>query len=526
MRYEAHQTDLPALPASIRTLDGQQIDTSTDSWEVKTYIKDGRPIHINWRHLAALAYHGTPIMSPRAEHLIKLYLVTRLQTRKPRTVLSDYERLRFFARWLLYECQYGQTTTPFKPFQWDELDEAMAQAFLAWCNQQSADADSIFGVLRMFYQWGVGRNYPDFNWTLYQILKTLTPIPHAKGHHVRFRHPTKGPFSPAEMQLIRQTLKQQQGRECDRVIIMLHLELGCNPSATARLLNKDLKRIETAQSDWYQLDVPRVKKRNPYRETKRRPISQRLGELLYRWQQGNPDDRLLHWLGQRTPQESIRYAMRRWVRETNLISPRTGSLLAISPRRFRYTYATHLAEEGASRFHIAELLDHNSLHCVDVYIATTSAITDQIARATDEALQPVIGRFLGKVLTAGDEPGSEALPVDSLIPAAATHMELPLLNVGGVGLCGRDVRTNGLCQLFPPLSCYLCPSFAAFKDGPHQALLDGILQFCQTHEDRVDRRILSQLDETRQAIEEVITRCHSQSGSELGYDVATSGDSA
>jgi hypothetical protein len=39
-------------------------------------------------------------------------------------------------------------------------------------------------------------------------------------------------------------------------------------------------------------------------------------------------------------------AMRRFAEEVNLISPRTQRRLVINPRRFRFSIATHMAEEG------------------------------------------------------------------------------------------------------------------------------------------------------------------------------------
>ena len=61
-----------------------------------------------------------------------------------------------------------------------------------------------------------------------------------------------------------------------------------------------------------------------------------------------------------------------------------------------------------------------------------------------------------------------------------------------------------MCRLFPPLSCYLCPSFAALRSGPHRELLESIENFIREWEGRVDRRILMQLDDVRFAISQVI----------------------
>ena len=77
-------------------------------------------------------------------------------------------------------------------------------------------------------------------------------------------------------------------------------------------------------------------------------------------------------------------------------------------------------------------------------------------------------------------------------------------------MCGRDVRKDGLCRLLPPVSCYLCPSFAALSDGPHQEMLDSMEAFLRESEATSDRRIQMQLDEVRVAIQQVIRQVREQ----------------
>jgi len=337
-----------------------------------------------------------------------------------------------------------------------------------------------------------------------RALKTMTAPGNVKGHHVRSRHLTQGPLSAEERWLITQALRAGRGMDHDRAIVMLYLELGCNPLAGVRLRSGDLHRIETPQGPLYQLDLPRVKKRSPYRETKRRAVSPRLGSLLDDLRLPNPDSPLLHWLATKNPGQAIQQALRRWVRDAQLISPHTGKRLHLHARRFRYTLATHLAEEGASKFHIAEILDHTDLQHVDVYVETTAQIADQVARATDPIMEPLIQRFLGRVTETTDEYLLSDLPHDAIIPAAAPH--LPALSVAGIGVCGRNTTRDGLCQLLPPLSCYTCSLFVAFRDGPHHEMLAAIDRYLEAAREQADARILQQLDDVRQAIRQALAR--------------------
>jgi hypothetical protein len=162
-----------------------------------------------------------------------------------------------------------------------------------------------------------------------------------------------------------------------------------------------------------------------------------------------------------------------------------------------------MAEEGASVFHIAEVLDHSDTQNVRVYIETVSSIADPVAKATDEVLAPLVRRFQGTIIDSAGSPAFAGLP-NQVIPPIAPHLGIANLSVGGIGLCGRDVQKDGLCRLLPPLSCYLCPSFAALRDGPHREMLDSIEVFLKGNQEASDKRILMQLADVRVAIRQVL----------------------
>ena len=130
----------------------------------------------------------------------------------------------------------------------------------------------------------------------------------------------------------------------------------------------------------------------------------------------------------------LRRAMQRFAKEANLISPQTNARLWLHPRRFRYTLATHMAEEGTSKLHIAEELDHTDTTHVAVYVETVSSIADPVARATDGALLPLVRRFLGKIADSSVK-SLEDVP-NQMIPGTIPHLTGAQLSVGGVGMCG------------------------------------------------------------------------------------------
>ena len=485
MGVSATKRQLQAIPRQVRSLDGQTVDTSGSSWAFRSSIDGGQILVLGW-----VALDEAAILSASARHCVKLYLADRLTRKKTRTVANDFGMFLRFRIWLVSQQQTS--------FEWRHLTEGLARGFLAH-GMNTADKGNDFSRLRTFYEWSVARSMEGFDASFLRTLQAITAVGNSKGHHVRFRDAVRGPFSPDELLLIRRAIVDGKGTDCDRAAVMLHLELGHNALATIRLKNRDLLRFETSTGVFYQLDVPRVKKRTAQRETKRRPISNKLGDLLTGLRRGRPDDPLFHWLSSSGAETDARSAMKHFSKAAGLVSPRTGKMLLITARRFRFSIATHMAEEGASLFHIAEVLDHSDTQNVRVYVETASSITDPVANATDSALGPLVRRFQGMIVASSSE--SEG-PV---IPASAPHLGIDHLDVGGVGLCGLDALADGPCRLLPPISCYLCPSFAALRHGPHEQMLQSIERFLARNEQANDKRILMQLEDVRTGIQQVIT---------------------
>jgi integrase len=485
MRENARSQQLRVIPAQVRSLDGQIVDTSGDSWAFQSSFDGGQLLFLSWAALKQPA-----VFAARAIHCVKIYLADRLTRKKPRTVANDFGMFLRFGKWLASQGQ--------RSFDWRQLTEGLARGFLAH-GMTTADKGNDFSRLRTFFDWSVAHSVGGFDPSFLRRLQAVTAVGNAKGHHVRFRDAVRGPFSPDELLLIRRAIVDGKGTDVDRAGVMLHLELGHNALATIRLKNRDLLRFDTNAGIFYQLDVPRVKKRTAQRETKRRPISQNLGDLLTSLRQGGPNDPLFHWFSSSRAETDARSAMRRFSKAAGLVSPRTGQLLTISPRRFRFTIATHMAEEGASLFHIAEVLDHSDTQNVRVYVETASSITEPVAKATDSALEPLVKRFQGKIV---DSAGCSQGP---LIPASAPHLGIDHLDVGGIGLCGLNARADGPCRLLPPISCYLCPSFAALRDGPHEQMLHSIETFLASGGQTNDKRILMQLEDVRAGILQVVS---------------------
>ena len=85
---------------------------------------------------------------------------------------------------------------------------------------------------------------------------------------------------------------------------------------------------------------------------------------------------------------------------------------------------------------------------------------------------------------------------------------MPVLpvDIGGIGMCGRDVRNDGLCRLAPPLTCYPCEFFAAFRDGPHAEVLKALEQVKEQLKESSDPRIPMQLEEVIAAARQLVAQ--------------------
>ena len=496
-------SDLPPLPPTVWLKDGCEINISGKIWRFWAY-SEGRVSCVINLHLLD---KESPL-TQRARHLVKLFLSDRLSKRKPMTVTAYFRSILRFTRWIDLYVKGIRTQLPGSHFDWSDFDEAIFRAYLDYGLQNTATNGDDFAMLRLFYQWGVARQYRDFDLALLHILKSIRAEKHPQGHHVRFRHQTKGGYSEAEQLAIQRAIDDDEGDKRDRAIVMLHLELGVNSNATIRLKNKDLKRYAHENKVMYQLKVPRGKKRATYRETKQRPISPKLGELLESLMEGGPEDPLIHWLPDGNPNESIHATMRRYVKAAHIVSPRTKKLLVMYPRRYRISLATQMLADGASPLQAAEGLDHEDLTSIRMYVETQPDIAEKVDKATHSGLAPVVNLFLGKIVTSEEIEATKDGP-DPIIPAAIPHLPFPLLTAGGIGICGKDIRIDGLCQLFPPLSCYSCSLFCALRDGPHEEILRSIEQFISDTRDSIDLRIVKQLEGICDAIRGVIQQCAS-----------------
>ncbi|WP_095067802.1 site-specific integrase [Pseudomonas sp. Irchel 3A18] len=176
-------------------------------------------------------------------------------------------------------------------------------------------------------------------------------------------------------------------------------------------------------------------------------------------------------------------------------SERTGAPILINAYRFRYTLGTNLGREGKGEYVIAEALDHTDTQHTGVYVKNLPEIVERIDRAVAYQLAPIAQAFQGVVIKTellarrGDDPSSRI--------SNGTE---------NVGSCG----SYGFCGALAPVACYTCSHFQPWLDGPHEGVLEHLLQEqARVLELTGDRKVASVNDRLILAVTDVVIRCKS-----------------
>lgn len=364
------------------------------------------------------------------------------------------------------------------------------------------------------------------NPTSASIVNAITVGGNPKGVAVLTRDPTGGPLDDAETTALLQALRAAQETNSvpiDRLaLVWLCVILGPNPRMISLMRDEDFED----ENGHAQIAVPRIKGKDRLVRTKFKirkldahsaGIMKRLVATNRAARQAVPweDEAFGHALFHRTTPDPAKvgrprhaYAMHRtpkdigWlitrtVLALKVVSPRTGKVLRAGPRRFRYTFATRLLREGASKRVVAELLDHRDEQTVRAYVNLRGDVVEKLDAATARELAPMAQAFLGTLV------GSEAEALRggtraSRIFGSSTAPE------SGVGTCG----SFAFCGLAAPTACYTCVRFQPWLDGPHERILDTLLKGREERRARrLDGRMITMLDNTILAVADVVMRC-------------------
>ncbi|HDC1597109.1 TPA: site-specific integrase [Salmonella enterica] len=192
-------------------------------------------------------------------------------------------------------------------------------------------------------------------------------------------------------------------------------------------------------------------------------------------------------------------------RQLNVYSERTGKKLNLSIRRFRYTLGSNLAREGKGELIIAEALDHSDTQNVGVYVKNLPDVVERIDKAVALQLAPLAQAFQG-VLIESEADAKRGSDKNSRIGNADVT----------VGNCG----SYGFCSAMAPIACYTCKHFQPWFDGPHEIILDELLEKRdEVFRDTQDIKIASTNDRLILAVAQVIRCCNEQKSDKVFLEV-------
>ncbi|PXX58237.1 Phage integrase family protein [Pseudomonas sp. LAMO17WK12:I10] len=349
-----------------------------------------------------------------------------------------------------------------------------------------------------------------------------------KGYAVQSMCPDNGPLTDIEMEgITAATIRDYVGNRLsllDACYALILTMTGRRPSQITGLRLCDL----ICRSDRYFISFPRAKQRNQSWRTSfkefaivedlwlllqqqaiqvQHAFARRLGrevpldlvgELPLFPAMGALDarsDLRSQLVGDRlhAPSASVKESMDLVAKTTGVFSERTGGLLRLNPTRFRYTLGSNLAREGRGEFVIAEALDHSDTQNVGVYVRNIPEIVERIDKAVALQLAPIAQAFQG-VLVVSERDAKRGDDPNSRISNGAVNL----------GTCG----SYGFCGALAPVACYTCSHFQPWLDGPHEAVLEGLINERDKVMERTeDRKIASVNDRLILAVSDVVNRC-------------------
>ena len=371
------------------------------------------------------------------------------------------------------------------------------------------------GFLRKWYRLG----YPGVGDDVDLLLKQLRLKGNDKGVAVLTWDVHEGPFTHIETEAIHTALNKAYAcgtlSTANYVLAWLYILLGQRNKQHAALKVCDvLVKRDAEGTPTYSILMPSAKKGADYSRADlvERPLVEQFGEVLAAYAESvrtrfeailpDPSQAPLFPVS-RLARSSPGFEFHRsstdigqiathTFESLGVVSERTGKAMSISAVRFRRTIGTRAAEEGLGPLVIARLLDHTDTQNVGVYSASSPAIIERIDRAIAMDMAPLAQAFEGTLVEGLGEDKSRRIN-DLRLDRSGAPM----------GDCGK----HGYCRFNAPIACYTCLSFEAWLNGPHEAVLQHLLDQRDKQLKTLGRRIASINDRTIFAVAAVITAC-------------------
>lgn len=391
---------------------------------------------------------------------------------------------------------------------------------------------TIRGFLRRWHQLG----YPGVSKDVIRLLDSWTLKGNRKGDAVKRKDPNEGPLTDNELQAFNEGVVQAYERSLisisELAMCLVTSNTGRRPVQISHLRVVDiLSGKNTKDEPFYLLNVPRGKQGDGFRASfkpfamaeelwatlstqAKRSIKQVETCLDFELQEADrqqtplfPDLDAVKSVS--TPGEyrqllktdklhiaanEVTDTLQFVVDAAEIRSERTGEILRVNARRFRYTTGTRAAREGFGELVIAELLDHSDTQNAGVYVKNIPEHVRRLDEAVGFQLAPYAQAFAGVLVDSEKEAKRGGDPTSRVRSEEGQ----------GIGTCGE----LGFCGANVPIPCYTCMHFQPWLDGPHEEVYQHLLG----ERERLisvtgDLQIASALDRSILAVAEVIQRC-------------------
>lgn len=376
---------------------------------------------------------------------------------------------------------------------------------------------TLSGFLRKWHSLG----YPGIGSDAILLLKQLRVKGNSKGVAVLTMDPEEGPFTVIETQGLQAALNAAYATGAvdtsNYVLTWLYMLLAQRSQQYASLKLCDvIVEVDAEGNRSFFLMMPSAK--NPGLASRarlvKRPIIEQFGVVLFEYAQkvrcsyvGLTSDLeqfplFPSYTGRsgskgyelHATASSIGLRLKNTLSRLNVLSERTGDYMKVNPHRFRRTLGTRAAEEGHGPFVIAALLDHSDIQNVGVYTASSPAIIERLDQSVAFELAPLAQAFAGVIKDGHQDGGDPGQPIiDLRVDRSGQTM----------GECGK----HDFCGFSAPIACYTCRSFEAWVDGPHEAVLNYLIERREKLLESTDKRIGSINDRTILAVAAVVQRC-------------------
>jgi integrase len=493
---------LPQLPPLVRTKGGATFDPRLPIW---SYRDGANKISLNFAFEAALV--------PEVGRALRATLTWYAENHSPSHLNNTHAAIKKFVG-LVVKTRPGEL-----------INQIDGTEILSHRNSMPHALKRLAALVKKWHALG----YPGVADSAVAVFNDITIKGNKTGEAVLTRDPITGPFTDIERAGIEDALNAAYADgtlpEEHFLLAWLFMAIGARPVQFAAMKVCDVLS-ESGDDGHVQffVRVPRAKQRANLRsEFRDRPLTPQIGRPLleYALRVRQRFSGLLHdidqaplfpearlgvkaqraaneaaaWSDYHRTAEHLGVTLSEALGKLQIRSERTGELMRLNPRRFRYTFGTNAAREGHGLLVIAELLDHAGTESAGVYVAAAPEIAARIERATALQLAPLAQAFKGILVSGESEASRAGDPSSRIIDLRIDRNAKPM------GSCGQ----HGFCGFLAPIACYTCQNFEPWLDGPHESVLDFMLAERDRHVG--DSRVAGVNDRTILAVAEVVQLC-------------------